>query len=100
MGRTAKLRSNTRMVQVRRVDPRGSKLSGKRRAAEGGVGMKVRVVQNGETSTYVCSDLRTGERSIQIIQKTKAKSELDPVERDRCIAVFYGSFRADIEWDE
>ena len=31
---------------------------------------------------------------------TKAKSELNPVERDRCIAVFYGTFRADIEWDE
>ena len=62
--------------------------------------MKVTVVQNGETITYECSDMRTGERSIQIMQRMRAKSDLDPVERDRCIAVFYGTFRADIEWDD
>ena len=62
--------------------------------------MKVLVVQNGEATSYECSDLRTAERSIQIIQRMRAKSDLDPVERDRCIAVYYGTFRAEIEWDD
>lgn len=62
--------------------------------------MKVTVLQNGTVDVYECDDLRTAERSIQIIKKMKSKSELDPVERDRCIAVYYGTFKADVVWDE
>ena len=59
--------------------------------------MKVVVTQDGVTKEYEVDDARFAEHSLHLVRKVKPKSELAPIEKEKIVALYYGTFYVEIE---